>query len=241
MQSFIYKTTTTLLFLLIWQGNVLAGDFANRHIHGFSVDGQLFAFEEYGVQDGSGFPYSNIYVINTSTDKWVAGSPFRVRLDDEAKSVYEAREEARILAGPVMKSFEDRGNLVASNQPTEKGFDKKRMIANPRIVVPPIDDDIEFRIKTLTFPPSPTCEPFGPSIGFELLRIATDEGRYTKTIHSDKSIPKSRNCPLDYEFADLVTFFPSEGKPKAAILILMKTVGFEGPDGRYLAITTELE
>ena len=45
-----------------------AGDFAKREIHGFSVDGGLFAFEEYGVQDGSGFPYSNIYVIDTATD-----------------------------------------------------------------------------------------------------------------------------------------------------------------------------
>ncbi len=55
---------------------VYAGDFAKREIHGFSIDGQLFAFEEYGVQDGSGFPYSTIYVIDTSTDQWTANSPF---------------------------------------------------------------------------------------------------------------------------------------------------------------------
>ena len=163
MQFVTFKTLIALLFTLVWQSNLYAGDFAKRHVHGFSKDGQLFAFEEYGVQDGSGFPYSNIYVIDTSTDKWVAGSPFRARLDDETKSVFEAREEARIIAGPVMKSFEDRGNIVATNQPTELGLDKKRLIANPRIVIPPIDEDVEFRIKTLTFPPSSTCEAFGPS------------------------------------------------------------------------------
>ncbi|MEM7214270.1 MAG: DUF2259 domain-containing protein [Pseudomonadota bacterium] len=221
--------------------NSTAGDFAQRHIHGFSIDGGLFAFEEYGVQDGSGFPYSNIYVIDTETDKWVAGSPFRARLEDEYKTVFDAREEARILAGPVMKSFEDRGNVVATNQPTELGIDKKRMVANPRIVVPPIDNDIEFRIRTLSFPASEICDAFGPSVGFELVRVATDPEQNTRILHSDKSIPPSRNCPLDYDFADIITYFPDGKPPVAAILILMKTVGFEGPDGRYLAVTTRIE
>ncbi|MGE6786024.1 DUF2259 domain-containing protein, partial [Ensifer adhaerens] len=34
----------------------LAGDYAALQPIGFSADGNVFAFEEYGVQDGSGFP-----------------------------------------------------------------------------------------------------------------------------------------------------------------------------------------
>ncbi|MGI9352126.1 MAG: DUF2259 domain-containing protein [Rhizobiaceae bacterium] len=231
----------SFVFLGCGVSNIWAGDFSKRHIHGYSTDGGLFAFEEYGVQDGSGFPYATIYVIDTSTDQWTAGSPFRARLDDETKTVFDAREEARILAGPVMKSFEDRGNLVATNQPTEKGIDTKRMVANPRIVVPPIDQDIEFRLEQLTFPATETCEAFGPSAGFRLKRIATIDGQTTQTLHEDTSIPPSRNCPLDYDFADLVTYYPEGRTPLVAIIILMKTVGFEGPDGRYLAVTSPLE
>ena len=45
----------------------IAGDTAELNILGFSGDSSIFAFEEYGVQDGSGFPYSTIYVIDTSS------------------------------------------------------------------------------------------------------------------------------------------------------------------------------
>ncbi|RUV10776.1 DUF2259 domain-containing protein, partial [Mesorhizobium sp. M5C.F.Ca.IN.020.32.2.1] len=38
-----------------------AGDVAELEILGFTSDGGAFAFEEYGVQDGSGFPYANRY------------------------------------------------------------------------------------------------------------------------------------------------------------------------------------
>ncbi len=228
-------------FTLLASQALYAGDFAMRKIHGFSPDGGLFAFEEFGVQDGSGFPYSNIYVIDTATDQWTAGSPFRARIDDETKTVFDAREEARILAGPVMKSFEDRGNLVATNQPTEKGIDTGRFVANPRIVVPPIDEEVEFRLDNLNFPASELCEAFGPSVGFRLTRIATTPSQTTRIIHQDKSVPKSRNCPLIYKFADLVTYYPDNGRELAAVIILVESVGFEGPDGRYLAVTTRLD
>lgn len=217
----------------------VAGDFATRHIWGFSPDGGLFAFEEYGVQDGSGFPYSNIYVIDTDTDKWSAGSPFRARLDDESKDVFDAREESRIMAGPVMKTFEERGNIVATYRATQNGVDTKRMVANPQFVVPPIDDPLEFRINTFTMPASELCEAFGASVGFELVQIATTPAQSTRILHRDKKVPDSRKCPRDYHLADLVTYFPEAGKPRAAILIHVISQGFEGPDGRYLAITTD--
>ncbi len=218
-----------------------AGDFAKREIHGFSIDGGLFAFEEFGIQDGSGFPYSNLYVIDTATDQWTAGSPFRVRLEDETKTVFDAREEARILAGPVMKSFENRGNVVATNRATELGIDSKRIIANPRLVVPPIDEAIEFRLEEISFAGTQRCEAFGSTSGFRLLQIATQDGDETRKLHEDTSIPESRNCPLRYDFADLVTYYPDGQNPKFAILIRMQTVGFEGPDGRFLAVTGSLD
>lgn len=232
------STLISLVFITLYTClSAFAGDFAKREIHGFSADGGLFAFEEYGVQDGSGFPYSNIYVVNTATDQWTAGSPFRVRLEDESKTIFDAREEARILAGTVMKSFENRGNVVATNHATELGIDTKRMIANPRLVVPPIDDAIEFRLEEISFSGTQTCEAFGVTKGFRLLKIGTRDGDETTILHEDDSIPESRNCPLSYDLADLITHYPQGQSPAFAVLIRMQTVGFEGPDGRYLAVT----
>jgi len=48
-----------------------AGDAATLNILGFSSDGSVFAFEEYGVQDGSGFPYANRFYIDTETDTFM--------------------------------------------------------------------------------------------------------------------------------------------------------------------------
>ncbi len=219
----------------------LAGDFAEREILGFSMDGGLFAFEEFGIQDGSGFPYSNIYVIDTATDQWVANSPYRALLQDDTKDLFDAREAAKILAGPVLKSFENRGQIVATNRPSEIVGNPKCMAAYPRVVVPPIDAALEFRIEKIYFPTPPQCEGFGETSGFRLLQIDTQPGGITQVLHEDSSIPASRHCPLDYDLADIVTYFPDDAPPVAAILILMKKVGFEGPDGRYLAVTTRLE
>jgi hypothetical protein len=64
-------------------------------ILGFSADGGVFAFEQYGVQDGSGFPYAERFYIDVDNDSWLPGTPIRVRIDDETASVEDARQEAR--------------------------------------------------------------------------------------------------------------------------------------------------
>ena len=73
-----------------------AGDAATLNVLGFSSDGAIFAFEEYGVQDGSGFPYANRYYIDTATDTFLPGSPIRKRIDGAVLVIagggpYEAR------------------------------------------------------------------------------------------------------------------------------------------------------
>jgi predicted secreted protein len=233
--------TALLATMMLTTLAALAGDFANREIHGFSEDGKLFAFEEYGRQDGSGFAYSNLFIIDTTTDRWTANSPYRVLLRDENSAVFDAREQVRMQAGPVMKSFEGRGILAGTNQPTEVSADAKRMSVNPRPVVPPIDEQLEFRIATYQTPPTTLCEPFGATIGFRLLKVATSDGKTTKMLHEDQNVPDSRGCPHDYSIADVVTYYPDAGTPKFAVVILVTSQGFEGPDGRFMAVTGEID
>ena len=58
----------------------LASEDAELNIIGFSKDGTLFAFEEFGLQSGSGLPFSNLYVVDLPSDRWVRGTPFRAML-----------------------------------------------------------------------------------------------------------------------------------------------------------------
>lgn len=219
-----------------------AGDYAEREIIGFSPDGSLFAFEEYGRQDGSGFPYSNIYVIDTATDSWTSGSPFRVLLEDEIMEIGDARREAANLGSTALAQDWQPGLIAATNRATEIAADPYRMVARPRLWVPPTEDRIEFRIETYPLPGESYCADFGATLGFRLVQVYNTPGRTTRLLHEDASIPSSRGCPLDYRFHDIVTYHPQDGSPPAlAVLILVERVGFEGPDGRFMAVTAPLE
>lgn len=214
------------------------GDFAEREILGFSADGSLFAFEEYGIQDGSGFPYASIYLIETAGDTWTAGGPWHARVEEELGEVDLARNMAREMAGAALEAISNPGTHNASNPSLEVADNPHRIVARPWHFVPPTKERIEFRLEEIPMQGEEYCQAFGQIVGFRLLKIATRPNETTTVLHEDASVPKSRGCPLSYRFADIVTFPRNEsGELVTAILILYEQVGFEGPDGRYLAVT----
>jgi len=221
-----------------------AGDMAAAEILGFSADGRIFAFEEFGVQDGSGFPYANRFYIDTNSDEFLPGTPIRVRLDDEQATVQGAREEARKRSESIFSDEElkeNRGFQAGWNDVTELSADPHRMVINPRPIVPPLDDPLEFRLEEIPVPQPESCPNMGDIVGFRLLRIATVAGAETRTLHEDEAVPSSRGCPLGYRIAGIQTFHPQGGEPVFAVLIAVRRVGFEGPDHRFLAITGKLQ
>lgn len=222
-----------------------AGDAANLEILGFSEDGSIFAFEQYGVQDGSGFPYAERFYIDVDADSWLSGTPIRVRIDDETASLEDARQEARAQAQSIIPDDDlagNRGFTAGMNPVTEYSADPHRMAVNPRPVFPPVDDPLEFRIEEVTVSPPERCEGLGWDIkGFRLTRIDATPGGTTELVHEDgASVPASRGCPLGYSLGAIQTYFPQGGSPAYAVLIAIRTFGFEGPDHRWMAITGRL-
>jgi len=65
-------------------------------------NGRHFAFMEYGVQDGSGFPFASVFVIDLDRDAW-AGSPVRILLRKEASGPREAMRIALRNAAAILK------------------------------------------------------------------------------------------------------------------------------------------
>ena len=216
------------------------GDTAMLEILGFSEDGKIFAFEEYGVQDGSGFPYANRFYIDTENDNFISNTPIRVRLDDEGATVEAARQGAKDKAQSIISDDilnQNRGFTAGWSPVTELSSDPFRMSVNPRPVFPTIDSPLEFRLQERTMDAPENCALFGPRIGFRLLKIATESGFETTLIHEDESIPSSRGCPLGYKLAGVQTFHPQGGGGIYAVMIAIRAGGFEGPDHRYLAVT----
>ena len=231
------RIAVTMAIALTCASPSLAGDTAELHILGFSNDGRIFAFEEYGVQDGSGFPYANRFYIDTMTDSYMSGSPIRVRLDDETKDVAAARREARERGEKIIAQSEldaNPGFTAACNPVTEVSADPERLEAYPRPYFPPIDPALEFRLDA--FPVTEgkdRCYDLAQLKGFTLTLVEAGE---SKVLHKDVTVPKSRGCATDYRLGGLQTFGP-DGFSTYAVIISVQQLGFEGPDYRWMAVT----
>lgn len=222
----------------------LAGDQASVQILGFSKDGSHFAFEQYGIQDGSGFPYSEIYVLDVKSDSWVKPSPFR-RTDevDETKGydpdrlLTETRSENRLAAQELLSTtgIAGKGETVGHNPVTELNANPFEMRVNPRFVIPAIDGELVVSLSEYPLK-NATCSSYGAedTKGFQL---NVSYGGEHRVLHHDKSLPKSRGCALSYRVDRVVTYFPQDQLPVMAIFVHVSTLGFEGPDGRFIAIT----
>ncbi|MEO9526156.1 DUF2259 domain-containing protein [Roseibium sp.] len=224
----------------------VAGDTAELQLLGFSKTGDVFAFEQYGVQDGSGFPYSEIFVIDVIGDTWVPPSPFRLRKDVEAGSgeagdsaLSQTRAENRLAAQPLLQdtAVAGKGRTMAFNPRTELTSDPHKMLVAARDTVQPGDDPIDLTLSQYALPDA-QCQGYGAETrGFRLTMV---RGGVTRTLNEDSAVPASRNCPLAYRIERFVTHFPEHAPPVFAVLIQMDSLGFEGPDRRYLAITGRL-
>ena len=233
------RTARALAALLLSGGMAGAGDYADLEVIGFSPDGETFAFEEYGVQDGSGFPYSNIYVVETAADRWVAGTPVRVQLDSDTATLASARKQARDKAKTALAAgmVSVPGTVVAANPPTEVSADPHRVVFLPRIIAPGGGAPYDLRLSEAAMP-AESCPDVGkPFKGFGLTLTGPNGAR---TLAQDAKIPSSRRCPLGYAISTVLTHFPEKGQPVLAVLLSVFSVGFEGQDRRFVAVTTRL-
>lgn len=239
----LLRTVSVLAASLVGLTSAMAGDVANLEILGFSANGGIFAFEEYGELDGSGDAYANRFYIDTASDTFVAGSPIRVRLPDDIGAIGQARAQARaagekIVPAAVLEA--NRGHLAGFNAVTEISADPYRMLVNPRPVYFPVDPPLEFRLEEFPVVAPEGCENMGDIVGFRLLRIDALPGGTTKVVHEDKTVPASRSCPDGYRIGAIQTWITDNGEPVFAVMLSVRKMGFEGPDFRWIAVTGKL-
>src|SRR5215208_7189723 len=227
---------------------VHAGDAAERDILGFSPDGRYFAFEQYGMQDGSGFPYSEIFLIDLSDDTWVEGTPVRVRLENESQSLEAARRQALAAAQPFLAKARvtDNAHIFASNVLYQRIENPRRMsfrtfYAPFGHLEPSESDDAEITLmlEEIVLPAPKDC-PAGdtPLAGF-VLKAKHGSGSF-EDVYRDREIPSSRRCPLKYSLSDAVSLLAADGRiQRLVVMISVFSYGFEGPDRRFVAIAVQ--
>ena len=106
-------------------------------IIGYSPDSRYFAFEQYGTQDGSGFPYADIFILDLKTNAWVDGSPIRILIEDETATLAAARAKAIATAASRCCrriAITEPASVLAAKPATEVQAD--RSAAHLRPLVP---------------------------------------------------------------------------------------------------------
>ncbi|MDO8358974.1 MAG: DUF2259 domain-containing protein [Devosia sp.] len=228
----------SLALLLLMLVPALAGDRALIDLIGYSEDGRYFAFEEYGVQDGSGFAYSDVYVVDLPADKWLYGSPFNAQAEDEDTTLAEMRAAALKKAGDKL---EETGITVPAEilalrgDGVSEGDGKTLGFSRPACCGPIPQGPEDYTLTLETFPADSPEDCVGltgeKGLGYAL---RFDDGETVRELHRDAKLPKSRGCPLDYRLYAVVQPFEQTGSYVA--IVSSYPFGFEGPDRRFLAV-----
>ena len=234
---------STILLLLLTALAASAGDVAEMRPIGFSPDGRFFAFEQFGEQDGSGFPYAEIQVIDTETDTYVQGTPVEVIIRREEASIGEARRESLTQAKALLdarKVGDDPGHLVAFSpigELTEKPHDL-RYQSFPSFYVN--DGIYQLSLQEFDAEGEERCRNMKINVRAFALSIAEDTKPDAKReVYRDQSVPKSRNCPSAYAIGGVVT--PGFGsKAPHMVMVQVASLGFEGSNLRWLAVPVKL-
>ena len=221
-----------------------AGDVASARPLGFSPGGAYFAFSQSGVQDGSGFAYADVFVIDTARDAWVKGTPVRVLIRNETSTGADALRMAMRRAAGVLRKLKITGGgnmtILAHNPLTEWSADPKRVAFSLSAENPTVYS--AYRLRLIAFDvPMKDCESYGAKArGFRLV-LSPWKGTGGRVIHADKAgarLPKSRGCALDYRITHVISHdgvSPKQGIPLVA-LVEVFAHGFEGRDGRFIAL-----
>lgn len=222
---------------------VAAADSALINMIGYSEDGAYFAFEQYGIQDGSGFAYSEVFVIDLVSDKWVSGTPVEVQAEDEEAPLNAIRSQAMGKA----RSFIDKYDidvpvqvlaLIGDGDASANGT--RMNWSTPACCGPQSVQADAFTLVLSTRGASsrePYCQEMTP-VGFALT-YQDEEGR--RELHADGDVlPRSRGCTLDYRIYAVVQpyqdYHGDSFTPRRVAVIASYPFGFEGVDRRFMVV-----
>jgi predicted secreted protein len=219
-----------------------AGDSAQLNVIGYSQDGKIFAFEEYGILDGSGGAYSSYYFLDTESDRFLTGTPIKVKDLESEESVAKIRGAARQKADPMIKQYgleDNPGYLLTYNPVSEVESDPHRVRYYGYPSSPPHAQTYTMVLKEKPFPASKDClNMTGNFSGFSLEFSESMSQPSTRVIYEDKQVPASRNCPNGYRIGAVIVG-ESENAPMVA-MIQVSSFGFECNDERWIAIPFRL-
>lgn len=238
------------LVALVWSAAAFAADGSQSRAIGFSPDARYFAFEEYGIQDGSGSAYANIFILDTEKDEWLKGTPIKMQGAEEESDLAVIRGRAMEKAAPLIAEHKIDGAFdTLAHMPFTEIIAERRSVRFARYYassgnVRDYDAHGAFTLSVKEFPLPATQDcpdlDFAPTAGMELA-LTNETSKTSKTLAKDTSIPKSRWCPTGYDLEAI--YAPTAQGLKRDPLVAIVGVysrGFEGSDRSFIAVPFEL-
>lgn len=232
---------------------------------GFSEDGSYLAFEQYGIQDGSGFAFSEIYVVDVDNNSYVV-APFVLSSQDDEQglhSISTTRTSNRSAAQPALSVYNiisgNIGQQVVNRLRTDI-FADSRNVYFPKNLVSVLyrykADDSDYSENNDYYQLSlgtqavvtDNCEfnaPFGhPEPVLFTLMLRDAENQSLQVLQEDTVLFDSRNCAFEYVIREVYMYQRSHGGAqinKLAVFLNSFEVGFEGPDSKWLVVTGAID
>nr|WP_255714064.1 DUF2259 domain-containing protein [Pelagibacterium xiamenense] len=205
---------------------------------GYSQDGRYFAFEQFVVQDGSGFPVSEIFIIDLDTDTFAAGSPFEGRMQSEEATLPQARGQAGTAAAGAAAELGISRPAVPIALLGDGELSDERLTLDfgiPTWGLAETEGEYELSLDIFKAPSGEDCiDWFGDEpMGYAL---ALTDKTGTREIHRDTRVPASRGCTITYKLYGVFLPFEAYDLDSAVAVLSVWSHGFEGPDRKFIAL-----
>lgn len=219
----------------------MAADFSSFQSLGFSEDGGIYAFEEYGISDSSGLAYSSVFFIDTVKDTFLPDTPIRIGVKRDTASIAAVRREAMEKAAPLLSQhglLDRPGELAAFSPISEIDAPKDEVRYFEHPADPAFGKPYTLKIEPFFATPTRYCVDLVDALkAFRLKYTEKDGEPADEIVHEDSTdIPESRQCTVDYRLGGVVTYSPLAGRPVHMALVNVLSLGYEGNNGRWIAV-----
>jgi predicted secreted protein len=212
-----------------------AGDGAGLHVFGFSPRGDRFAYEESGLQDGSGFAFDRIVVVDIARAAPVRHASLDVTVTDDAITFEQMQTQLRARADRALKNgglSHYQAHLLAEDQ-SLRAFE----YLSDDILRPACYSKAELELPAGVVGPQARLELFRPTAEapsdarqIHVTLVRAGKGPTTLAvvpIHPDRRM--NNVSP-----AAVYVSAPRRGRVEIAVILNECHDGFEGPDRRFL-------
>lgn len=240
----LVRLAVSLLLILGLVVPAAAADRALINMLGYSADGGYFAFEQFGIQDGSGFAHSEVFIVDLVNDKWTAGTPFEAQAEDEERSLADVRAEAMSKAKAKLDTYKIGVpfEIIALNGEGELANETGMRVhwSTPACCGAGVTqtDAISLMLETRGIGSTEDyCKDMSP-VGFNLYY---QDQFGVKALHEDGDmLPASRGCTLDYRIYAVIEpfsdYYADGFEPRRLAIVATYPFGFEGVDRRFMVV-----